>query len=461
MTKILASILVLLAPMQTLAGDTFRAEFPRELSHVRAALCFDGQPPRHLYRHSNAASFSQGIYHDGNRLKISERGSYVRLPALPDNACINWRVDLKLALKEENYRLILQRGNDLVMSTDLWFWKGSRERDLTVEVRLPEGMAISTPWKDAGNANGIARFRPDKTPAYWQSRIAIGQFKIETINVPGAQVRLAVLGSLSTDQNEKIRTWIEETVNTVTSVNGHFPQPQPQVLIVPTGSRRKPVLMAHVMRGGGLSAEFFIDETRRLKEFIGDWTATHEFSHMLIPYISSRDRWLSEGLASYYQNVLRARNGNLTEREAWQKLYEGFQRGEDGTHGGSLAEATRNGWRSTMRVYWSGAAMMLKADMQLREISGGEQSLDTALMSLSSCCMENGKTWRARDMFKRLDELTGTTIFTGLYQEHVNEDQFPDMRPAWKHLGISTRRDRVRLTEDAPLAAVRISIMKG
>ena len=219
--------------------------------------------------------------------------------------------------------------------------------------------------------------------------------------------------------------------------------------------------MAHVMRGGGLSAEFFVDETRSLEEFTSDWTATHEFSHMLIPYISNRDRWLSEGLASYYQNVLRARNGRLTETQAWQKLYEGFKRGENGTHGGSLAQATRNGWRSTMQVYWSGAALMLMADMQLRKASGGLQSLDTALQSLSSCCMENGKTWRAREMFTQLDKLTSTDIFTGLYKKHVHEESFPDMRSTWENLGINTRHDRVSLSEDAPMASVRSAIMKG
>ena len=55
---------------------------------------------------------------------------------------------------------------------------------------------------------------------------------------------------------------------------------------------------------------------------------------MLMPYISSRDRWLSEGLASYYQNVLRARDGRLTDTQAWQLLYEGFQRGKKNTNGG-------------------------------------------------------------------------------------------------------------------------------
>jgi len=75
--------------------------------------------------------------------------------------------------------------------------------------------------------------------------------------------------------------------------------------------------------------------------------------------------------------------------------------------------------------------------------------------------MENGKTWRARDMFRQLDALTETKIFSQLYAKYVHDNDFPDMRATWQNLGVSTRRDRVSLYEDAPMASVRSAIMKG
>lgn len=461
MIKIYTVFLLLIYPTWTTADDVLTASFPDHLEHVQARLCFDGHAPKYLYRNEKAGLFSNGLYHEGKQLKVSDRESSIRLPSLPDNACIQWRADLTKALSEKNHRLIFETSGDLVMSADLWFWKGPQDRTLVVDIKLPAGLSISTPWILLEQADGSARYRPDKTPAYWDARIALGNFDVQTIKVPGAQARLAAIGKLSDRQVKEFRLWIEETITTVTSVHGQLPQLQPQVLLVPIGKRPEAVVMAHVMRGGGLSVEFFIDETRPLDEFTNDWTATHEFSHMLVPYVSRRDRWLSEGLASYYQNVLRARNGRLSETQAWQKLYEGFQRGENGTHGGSLAQATRKGRSSTMRIYWSGAALMLMADTQLRESSGGHQSLDTALKSLSACCMKNGKTWRARELFTRLDSLTQTAIFTQLYDRYVHEGGFPDLRPTWKGLGIDTRHDRVRLKQDAPLADVRSAIMKG
>jgi len=105
--------------------------------------------------------------------------------------------------------------------------------------------------------------------------------------------------------------------------------------------------------------------------------------------------------------------------------------------------------------------MMLMADMQLRESSDGRQSLDTALQSISGCCMENGRTWRASEMFKQLDNLTGTVIFTGLYRKYVHGEGFPDMHSTWENLGIDIRNNQVKLSDDAPLADLRSTIMKG
>jgi predicted metalloprotease with PDZ domain len=182
---------------------------------------------------------------------------------------------------------------------------------------------------------------------------------------------------------------------------------------------------------------------------------------MLLPYVSSQDRWLSEGLASYYQNVLRARDGRLSEQEAWERLHAGFERGRRATREETLSEATRSGWGSIMRVYWSGAAMMLKADSRLRALSKGEQSLDSALEKLGDCCMTRGRNWRARDLLAELDRLTGFTVFSDLYDNHVLDKEFPDVQSTFTKLGIVPRQESVTIDNDAPWNGIRMSIMSG
>ena len=439
-----------------LAVDRYEAVFDDDLGVVAVQACFDGKAPAHFYHHAKAAEYTQWFRHEKKSLKLSNGGA-TRLPHLPDDACLRWRVNLARAASAGDYRLAFRISRDLVVSTNLWFWSGGSERDLQVDVRLPEGHSISTPWPEIDAT--IGRFRPNKTPASWTARTAIGPFSVRPVSFSGSRARLAIVGDVGESNLQKLEAWASDALLAVSSVVGEFPQPAPQVLVVPIGRRNEAVPWAHVMRGGGPGVEFFVDETRSLDAFRSDWTAFHEFSHLLLPFVDRRDRWLSEGLASYYQNVLRARSGRLTEKEAWQKLHEGFRRGNRGTRGGTLAEITRNGRGGTMRIYWSGAAMMLMADARLRKISNGEQSLDTALKALKDCCFDSGKRWRAWEVMTELDRLTGYGVFRELYRAHVHDDEFPDVSDTFRELGLETRFDRVRLVSDAPLIKVRTGIM--
>lgn len=440
------------------ADDRFTARFDAELSLVEAELCFDGTPPRRLYRHSTAVRHASALSHNGRVISTSG-AERVDLPPLPDNACLEWRFDLGAAADAGNSRSVLRIDDSILALTNLWFWKGPWQRPLIARVEIPEGFNFSSPWPP--DAENPGWYRPVPTPAGWYTRSAIGRISMSDIELPGGTIELAVLGDLSDKTVEKLTTWIRTNVEAVVPVLGFFPREHVQVVVVPLGPGNEPVPWAHVVRGGGSSVQFYVDETRPLDEFNADWTAAHEFSHLLLPYVSRSDRWLSEGLASYYQNVLRARDGRLSEREAWQKLLDGFGRGQRDTQRESLREATAGGWENVMRIYWSGAAMMLEADMRLRELSNGRQSLDTALGQLNGCCLTGGKLWTARALLDKLDELSGTTVFSAVYDENVESLTFPDVEESLDALGVIERNGQVRLLGQAPLIDIREAIMRG
>ena len=463
-------ILSILLPCTLQGDDLYTVQFDDRLQAVEVEACFDGPAPGRLYRSDEAAQFTDWIRPGGQVIGSREigrwsYGSRLRLPDLPDDACIHWRVDLKKAADKKDYRLAMRLEESIITDSSLWFWRDGENRPIQVEVILPDGLSISTPWKEQEisreipGANPI--FRPDPTPASWSGRIAIGRFPIQRIPVAGTELRLAAIGPMGVQQREILGTWMKETADAVASVYGRFPQQTPQILVIAIGPREQAVPWAHVLRGGGISVEFFVDETRPLNSFREDWTATHELSHLLLPYVARNDRWLSEGLASYYQNILRARDGSLSEEQAWQKLHSGFERGRAGTHGGSLARATRSGQGSIMRVYWSGAAIMLKADSELRLLSDGRQSLDSALAALQECCFDSKRSWRAQELFSELDRLTGTSVFTDLYREHVMDDEFPDTDYTFEQLGLVLHSDSIQLAPDAPWGRIRFYIMRG
>lgn len=458
MSRVLTLILLIASATPALGEDRYRVRFEEQPLAVEVQACFAGEAPARLYRHRRAQAHAEWIRWQGNPLAPRGGRDQLELPRLPPGACVEWRVDLAGAVEAGDYRLAMRSGEAVITATSLWFWKGPWQRAQRVAVELPPGWSFSTPWPALEDEPGRV-YRPQPTSSSWSSRTAVGRFPLRRVDLPRARIALAVTGGLPGAEVDKLHRWIRRSLESVSGVFGHFPQPSLQVLVVPIGRQSRPVPWAHVIRGGGPAVELFVDPGRSLAALDADWTATHEFSHLLLPHVASRDRWLSEGLASYYQNVLRARDGRLSEAEAWQKLHAGFRRGAAGTRGGTLAEATRSGRGATMRVYWSGAAMMLQADARLRAATGGRQSLDSALQALHHCCREERRSWRARDLLERLDRLTGTTVFGTTYRENVHSRGFPDLAETYELLGLQADAGSIGFDDAAPLAGVRRDIM--
>ena len=111
-----------------------------------------------------------------------------------------------------------------------------------------------------------------------------------------------------------------------------------------------------------------------------------------------------------------------------------------------------------MKVYWSGAALALIADVTLRERSGGEETLDHVLDKLQACCLPSDRVWSGPELFTKLDSLTDYPVFMQLYRRYADTAGFPDMRPLIARLGLSVSNDKVRLKRNAELASIRLAI---
>jgi predicted metalloprotease with PDZ domain len=127
----------------------------------------------------------------------------------------------------------------------------------------------------------------------------------------------------------------------------------------------------------------------------------------------------------------------------------------------TLAQATESMYRNDtyMRVYWEGAALLLIADVRLRQMTAGKQSLDTALAALNECCASTDRAWSARELLDRLDAETGTRIFAELYDQHVASRDFPDLSQTYRALGIVTGSDALEFSSDGREAGLRDAIM--
>ncbi len=265
---------------------------------------------------------------------------------------------------------------------------------------------------------------------------------------------------MSTRQRGEVTAWVQNTAEALAGVYGRWPRNSWRVRVRNYSSvGSDPVPWAQVNRGDPDVVSFYIDPNASQHRLENNWTAYHEFSHLLIPYRGWGDMWFSEGLASYYQNLLQARHGVFDEREMWQRLHDGFVRGRNNRRPdlslAQLSPSMREN-RSFMRVYWSGAWYFFRADLDLRRRTQGRQSLDSALAALNACCADAGMS--ARAIATKLDELTGQLLFVPLFDQVAASRALPPFEELYADLGIRLDGGLVSLLDTHPQAPLRSSM---
>jgi len=263
----------------------------------------------------------------------------------------------------------------------------------------------------------------------------------------------------TTKQKEKIYQWVDHASNALKTVYGEFPVDYfiTQLKVSKRGSASVP--WGEVNRESPSEVLLVINKNATLDQLKDDWTIYHEFSHLLIPYDAGDERWLSEGLASYYQNIVQARAGMFDEQKMWQKLYEGFERSRKQTSHSHqtlsyLSDNMENN-HNFMRIYWSGALYWLKADIALRQLNNGS-SLDNVLLKLKQCCFRDPLS--ASAIIGQLDTLTNSQIFTQLFAEFSASLKMPPYNALLHSLGVQQKLGNITLNNDTRLANLRMAI---
>lgn len=433
-----------------------------DLNTLTVHACFTPRAPDSLIGASHLAA--RAIRHatvkfGGHANAISPQGHVLALSPSPEDGCLNYSVDLAaIRDSEPGFDAAWQQDGALILGNGTWLWRPASGYRLEFTFDLPPGIALSTPWE----ATGAHRYRAADTPVEWQGSVMLGRFVRQQIPVGTAELDVAIAGIRAPADLARIRHWLKTAAGEAAGVLGQLPVPRVQVLVMGLRGGRETAAYAATARGGGPALHITYNPALSDRAYRDDWIAVHEFSHLLLPYVDRRYAWLSEGLATYYQEVLRARSGRLSDREAWQALNDGFDRGDRQTNSHlTLNQATRYSAHrgQVMRVYWTGAAIFLLADRQLRTQSHGTQSLDTVLARFNACCRNPDRTWEGPELLDKLDALAGTDLFGELGRRYMYSRYFPNLRPLFADLGVSLERGRVRLDDKAPAAGIRAAIM--
>jgi hypothetical protein len=336
------------------------------------------------------------------------------------------------ARRQASYSVTLRperRGNSLEALTGTklrmtdpryWLWvpeDWSAERPIEVRFSLPDDYAVAAPWPRIGTDPYRYRVTP-MLPAE-RGVVVFAPMQQSELNIGTAAIRINIIGSTSTHK-KKYRDWIAATAQAVAQTFGHFPLPLTQIVVVPVKWEEGPVPFGHIVRGSGTTMILYVSQSATASALNDNWTLTHEMTHLAHPFLGAEGRWLAEGLAGYYQNVIRARSGALSPGTASANLLRSFKDTAEEQDHGPLDDAGR------MRTYWTAAVMALDIDLQLRANPGKFNSLSQAMGAFSKLHLPSRIEWHPTAYMRALDKLAGTKIISKTYLRYANEQTFPE-----------------------------------
>ncbi|WP_317928754.1 hypothetical protein [Halioxenophilus sp. WMMB6] len=338
-------------------------------------------------------------------------------------------------------------------------WLVDSQAHLLVELRLPPNYVVSSPWAEQITEAGHVRFPVPSSPYNSDGLLLFGEFTQATLLINGMSVDLAYLGG---NNLTAVEGWLRDNLRQNITTFGAVARPDLQVIVVPVAGHHSesPVPFGHVIRAGNNSIRFFVANNASYAELMADWTATHEFSHLLLPYLGYDGKWVSEGFASYYQNVLMAQEGQYSAEQAWQNLLAGFARAIQVRPLTSPNNSVELGMRQArMMIYWSGAALALMADVEIRQQTKGERTLANLLGEFAECCFDQQPTWNTTNYLQALDKHLAQPVLMPLYNRYADRPGLPDVANTLRALGISHRDFQSVTLVKGPLDALRDTIM--
>jgi predicted metalloprotease with PDZ domain len=212
--------------------------------------------------------------------------------------------------------------------------------------------------------------------------------------------------------------------------------------------REDPVPFGMVLWSTPPSISLLVGQDAGPASFTRDWVAVHELLHLAHPPILPRVAWLSEGLATYYTELARARSGRQSPERAWTELLAGFARARRAVGSRTMEDVVTRG-DSYLGTYWTGALVALHLDVELRRVTGNARGLDAVLERLA----ESGPVATFEDFGVAVDAIAGRPLFQEVVSRHLSQPALAELEPLLEALGVESVPDGARLgaARDSPL----------
>lgn len=392
----------------------------------------------------------------GRPLSISERG--LRLP--PGANGLRYRVRLgDMAKAQADIDGALAVGRSVLAPGYSWLLTPSGvSADTPVIVHYaqgPDGWGFTTGLATHGEAYQLRA---------GEIRVAtfavFGEFDESELSLPGigggeARLELITLDADIAVDSATVRRWVRETARAVSDFYGGFPVQRAMLALAPVPGRRG-VLRGKVLPESNPGIALLIGERSRVENLYADWILTHELFHLGFPSFAHEGKWLDEGIATYFEPLIRARQGWLSERDVWAEFFTHMHKG--------LSVLERDGLqrpRGVRGMYWAGATVCLLADIQVHQASDGEKSLQQGVRALLRAGGDATRVWRLAEAVATIDRELGGPVLANLGARYAKPGSSVPLERVFRELGVIWTGSDIRFDDTAPLAPIRRSITRG
>ena len=246
-----------------------------------------------------------------------------------------------------------------------------------------------------------------------------------------AVLDVAILGTMTHVEDAQLCEWLRQRAEEVRYVRRRFPYPRISVSIYPVPGREDASVFGMVMWSSPPSIALLVGQDTRLDALQHDWTALHELLHLTHPTFLPRAPWISEGLATYFTELVQARSGRMSAEAVWAEMLRGFQRGRAQASGQTLQEMIDDS--APPGLYWVGAFFCLRLDVELRRATQNQRGLQDVLELLAT----KGSTSTVDAYGAAVDEVAGKPLFRALLEEDLRRPAFAGLEGLLEDLGVT------------------------
>ncbi len=343
--------------------------------------------------------------------------------------------------------IALARGSGVVAHVGLLLVRPD-DADARGEVRLRVG-PVAAGFATAIPATGDGEYRL-RIEALDESVAVFGTFRQRPIRAAEGVLDVVTFEQELPVSVPVAQSWIEESARVLVADLGGLPERR--ILVAMLGARPADRTRGVTFGGGGATVVLRVG-VEPGGDIANRWIALHELIHAAMPTLPNEQRWLSEGLASYLEPLMRARAKLIPREKVWRDLVRGLPQGLPGEGDRGLDRTPTWG-----RIYWGGSLFCLLADLRIRERSGRKHSLDDVLRATVRASAGVTQAWTVERFLRSGDAATGTSVLTELYAEMATQPGGVDLSALWKRLGVRVDGDEVRFDEAAPLATIRADL---